>query len=126
MLIKTYANGASTVTYQGDVVAYHGRAYKCILYNDANSPVAPGNTSYWTDVTASGFDLGYVFYKPGIGKAGFSYYGQYVNINNNPPISFTGLTNNQSICQSESGGRWIHLQFDQQPSNRSGAKCRDI
>jgi hypothetical protein len=93
----------SNATYPGSVVNYQGRIFKCLKQNDPTNPQVPvsnATTSYWQDVSSIGFDLGYVFYDVVNNKSGFAYFGQYVPINRNPAVSFTGITSGQDICQA--------------------------
>jgi hypothetical protein len=115
---QSYPDGlGGTVKYPGAIVHYQGRVFKCLAYNDVSAPQYPipgATTAYWSDITNVGFDLGYIFYKPtgtnafgNTGQSGFAYYGQFVTVNRNPPISFAGLTDGQEICQADIAGAGV-------------------
>jgi len=87
--------------YRGDLIQYGGNVYQCIAnpYTTATQPdVSP---AAWTVVTNSNYSNGQYFHKwDGTAfRSGFYVNGQYVQINRNPTVFFSGLADTQDVCQ---------------------------
>ncbi len=119
---QSYSDGqGGTITYPGSVVRWHGRIYQCIIFNAPyyGSGIAPDDptwgSTYWTNITGQKYDQGYFYYDPttgtnpwgNAGQAGVYYNLQFVNVNRNPVVSMSGLSDNQDICQADAQGAGV-------------------
>ncbi len=87
--------------YMGDLVYYNNNVYRCIVNYSLGQPdITP---SQWTNVTNSDYSNGYYFHKYdaslGAFRSGFYVNGQFVQINRNPTVFFSGLANSQNVCE---------------------------
>lgn len=92
---------SSRTYFIGALVNYGGRIYKCIAdYSTGQPNMTP---SQWTDVTDANYGDGNYFhtYDADLGKfrSGFYVNGQFVGINRNPEVFFSGLSDTQDVCQ---------------------------
>lgn len=93
--------------YRGDLVTYNGAVYQCIAnpYTTGTQPDLSANSHLWTNVTNANYSNGQYFHKfdagLGVFKSGFYVNGQYVQINRNPVVFFSGLKDGQQVCEFE-------------------------
>ncbi|MEQ8361653.1 MAG: Ig-like domain-containing protein [Cyclobacteriaceae bacterium] len=73
----------------GNIVKSGGSVYRALL---AGNIPAPPNATYWQNVTNSNWDNGNYFHvNDGGFRSGFYHNGQFVTVNKNPTVSFSGL-----------------------------------
>lgn len=91
--------------YRGDLVTYAGNVYQCTANPYTIGTQPDGNPLLWTPVTGSNYSNGQYFHKfdtaAGAFRSGFYVNGQYVQINRNPTVFFSGLANADKVCQFE-------------------------
>ncbi|HEU5147923.1 MAG TPA: hypothetical protein VFT90_14455, partial [Chryseosolibacter sp.] len=91
--------------YRGDLVSYGGNVYQCTANPYTTGTQPDLNPGLWTVVTGGDYSNGQYFHKwdadLGAFRAGFYVNGQYVQINRNPTVFFSGLANGDDVCQFE-------------------------
>ena len=89
--------------YRGDLVYYAGQVYQCTANPYTTGTQPDFNPAVWTVVTNSDYSNGQYFHKwdasLGAFRSGFYVNGQYVHINRNPTVFFSGLANGDDVCQ---------------------------
>lgn len=93
--------------YLGDIVMYAGNVYRCIANPYTYNTQPDLYPAFWTVVTNSDYANGQYFHKwdpalnGGLGAFRSGYYvrGQFVQINRNPVVSFSGLVDGQDVCE---------------------------
>lgn len=93
--------------YTGDLVIYNNVVYKCIATPYTYGTQPDLNPGLWTNVTNSDYANGQYFHKwdatlnGGLGAFRSGYYarGQFVQINRNPTVFFSGLANGDDVCE---------------------------
>lgn len=89
----------------GSIVKSGGNVYRSL--SAGNTHPAPPNATYWQNVTNSNWDNGNYFHvNDGGFRSGFYHNGQFVNVNKNPTVSFSGLNsglpNADDFCNATS------------------------
>ena len=91
--------------YRGDLVYYSGQVYQCTANPYTTGTQPDSNPGVWTVVTNSDYSNGQYFHKfdaaLGAFRSGLYVNGQYVQINRNPTVFFSGLANDQDVCEFE-------------------------
>lgn len=93
--------------YTGDLVIYNNLVYRCVAspYTYGTQPdLYPG---LWTNVTNTDYANGQYFHKwdatlnagSGAFRSGYFVRGQFVQINRNPTVFFSGLADQQDLCE---------------------------
>ncbi|MEO5599752.1 MAG: cytochrome b N-terminal domain-containing protein, partial [Cyclobacteriaceae bacterium] len=89
--------------YRGDLATYNGQVYLCNAdpYTVGTQPDV--NPALWTNVTSTDYGNGQYYHKfdasIGAFRSGFYVNGQFVQINKNPTVFFSGLANGDDVCE---------------------------
>ena len=91
--------------YRGDLVYYSGQVYQCTANPYTTGTQPNTNPGVWKVVTNGDYSNGQYFHKFDAAlnafRSGFYVNGQYVQINKNPTVFFSGLANDQDVCEFE-------------------------
>jgi hypothetical protein len=89
--------------YFGDLVTYNNGVYKCIAPSYTYNTIPDANPAVWVNVTNTNYSNGQWFhqYDPDFGRyrSGFYVNGQYVQVNKNPDVFFSGLPDSHQVCE---------------------------
>lgn len=94
---------ASYNYYINYLLTYNNRVYRALIDYPAVGVSPDSNPAQWADVTDTDYGNGQYFHKKDLATnlfvSGYYVSGQYVRINRNPTVFFSGLANGQDVCR---------------------------